>query len=150
MPKKVDHAERRRLIADALMRVAAEQGLEAVSLRHVAAAADLPGEVAADGRNLSGGQRQRVRLARALCRRPETLVAIEPTSAVDAHTEAAVAERLAAARRGLGTVLVTTSPALLEQADVVHFLRDGRVAATGTHRALPAAEPGYGERVGRE
>ncbi|GAA0503040.1 hypothetical protein Ade02nite_36410 [Paractinoplanes deccanensis] len=41
MPKKVDHAERRRLIADALMRVAAEQGLEAVSLRHVAAAADV-------------------------------------------------------------------------------------------------------------
>ncbi|MEV4347025.1 TetR family transcriptional regulator [Actinoplanes sp. NPDC049596] len=41
MPKKVDHTERRRLIADALMRVAAEQGLEAVSLRHVAAAADV-------------------------------------------------------------------------------------------------------------
>lgn len=39
MPKKVDHDERRRLIADALMRVAAEQGLEAVSLRHVATAA---------------------------------------------------------------------------------------------------------------
>ncbi|MEV6596220.1 TetR family transcriptional regulator C-terminal domain-containing protein [Actinoplanes sp. NPDC051346] len=39
MPKKVDHQERRRLIADALMRVAADQGLEAVSLRHVAAAA---------------------------------------------------------------------------------------------------------------
>ncbi len=39
MPKKVDHDERRKLIADALMRVAADQGLEAVSLRHVAAAA---------------------------------------------------------------------------------------------------------------
>ncbi|MEU7773487.1 TetR family transcriptional regulator C-terminal domain-containing protein [Micromonospora taraxaci] len=39
MPKKVDHQERRTLIADALMRVAADQGLEAVSLRHVAAAA---------------------------------------------------------------------------------------------------------------
>ncbi|SCL18351.1 transcriptional regulator, TetR family [Micromonospora rhizosphaerae] len=36
MPKRVDHRERRRLIADALMRVAAEHGLEAVSLRHVA------------------------------------------------------------------------------------------------------------------
>jgi AcrR family transcriptional regulator len=36
MPKKVDPEERRRLIADALMRVAAEQGLESVSLRHVA------------------------------------------------------------------------------------------------------------------
>ena len=39
MPKKVDHAERRTLIADALITVAAQQGLEAVSLRHVAAAA---------------------------------------------------------------------------------------------------------------
>lgn len=39
MPKRVDHAERRKLIADALMRVAAEHGLEAVSLRHVAAEA---------------------------------------------------------------------------------------------------------------
>ncbi|MEU4564591.1 TetR family transcriptional regulator [Actinoplanes sp. NPDC023936] len=39
MPKKVDHRERRTRIADALMRVAAQQGLEAVSLRHVAAEA---------------------------------------------------------------------------------------------------------------
>ena len=39
MPKRVDHDQRRTLIADALVRVAAEQGLEAVSLRHVAAAA---------------------------------------------------------------------------------------------------------------
>ncbi|PRX12175.1 TetR family transcriptional regulator [Actinoplanes italicus] len=39
MPKKVDRLERRTRIADALMRVAAEQGLEAVSLRHVAAEA---------------------------------------------------------------------------------------------------------------
>jgi AcrR family transcriptional regulator len=39
MPKKVDHQERRTRIADALMRVAADHGLEAVSLRHVAAEA---------------------------------------------------------------------------------------------------------------
>lgn len=39
VPKKVDHQERRERIASALMRVAAEQGLEAVSLRHVAAEA---------------------------------------------------------------------------------------------------------------
>jgi AcrR family transcriptional regulator len=39
MPRQVDHQARRTLIADALMRVAADQGLEAVSLRHVAAAA---------------------------------------------------------------------------------------------------------------
>lgn len=46
MPKKVDRQERRTLIADALMRVAADQGLEAVSLRHVAAEAGVsPGMV---------------------------------------------------------------------------------------------------------
>jgi AcrR family transcriptional regulator len=39
MPRKVDHQERRTLIADALMRVAAAGGIEAVSLRHVAAEA---------------------------------------------------------------------------------------------------------------
>ncbi|MCA2214476.1 TetR/AcrR family transcriptional regulator [Jidongwangia harbinensis] len=39
MPKRVDHDQRRTLIADALVRVAADQGLEAVSLRHVATAA---------------------------------------------------------------------------------------------------------------
>ncbi|HEU4349513.1 MAG TPA: TetR/AcrR family transcriptional regulator [Actinoplanes sp.] len=46
MPKKVDHLQRRAQIADALLRVAAQQGLEAVSLRHVAAEAGVsPGMV---------------------------------------------------------------------------------------------------------
>lgn len=39
MPKQVDHAARRRTIAEALVRVAATEGLESVSLRHVAAEA---------------------------------------------------------------------------------------------------------------
>ncbi|MET0495641.1 MAG: ABC transporter ATP-binding protein, partial [Actinoplanes sp.] len=77
------------------------------------------------GRNLSGGQRQRVRLARALHMDPEMLLAAEPTSAVDAHTEAAIAERLRTVRAGRGTVVATTSPALLDRADVVHFLVGG-------------------------
>jgi ABC-type multidrug transport system fused ATPase/permease subunit len=110
---------------------------------------DLDHPVDWDGRNLSGGQRQRVRLARALLAGREMLLAAEPTSAVDAHTEAAIAERLSAGRDGRGTVLATTSPVLLDRADVVHYLVDGRVAASGTHRELLATSPGYRALVTR-
>ncbi len=110
---------------------------------------DLGRPVTWAGRNLSGGQRQRVRLARAVHADPEMLLAVEPTSAVDAHTEAAIAARLAEARAGRATVVATTSPVLLDRADVVHYLVDGRVAASGTHRELLAAEPGYRDLVAR-
>ncbi|MDR6321624.1 ABC-type multidrug transport system fused ATPase/permease subunit [Actinoplanes couchii] len=110
---------------------------------------DLDRPVTWGGRNLSGGQRQRVRLARAVYADPEMLLAPEPTSAVDAHTEAAIADRLSTARAGRGTVLATTSPVLLDRADTVHWLVDGRVAASGTHRELLATEAGYRALVTR-
>lgn len=109
----------------------------------------LDSAVTSNGRNLSGGQRQRVRLARAVHAAPRVLLASEPTSAVDAHTEAAIAARLRAARAGLTTVVTTTSPLLLDQSDVVVYLVDGRAAAVGSHRSLLDTEPGYRALVAR-
>ncbi|MFD9026258.1 ABC transporter transmembrane domain-containing protein [Streptomyces parvulus] len=129
--------------------------LEAI---HAAAAEDivralpdgLDSQVAAQAGDLSGGQRQRIRLARALLTAPEVLLAVEPTSALDAHTEATVAARLRDAREGYTTVVASTSPLVLDRADIVVFLVDGKAAATGTHRELLTAEPGYRALVARD
>jgi len=96
----------------------------------------LKGELPEKGRSLSGGQRQRVALARALLVDPEVLVLVEPTSAVDAHTEARIAARLAGARRGRSTLVVTASPLVLEHVDEVQLVADGRLVARGTHDEL--------------
>jgi len=101
------------------------------------------GELDERARGLSGGQRQRLVLARALAADPEVLVLVEPTSAVDAHTEARIAERLGRAREGRTTVVMTASPLLLHYADEIVLLEDGRVSARGRHADLLAENPAY-------
>lgn len=108
----------------------------------------LSGHLSERGRNLSGGQRQRVALARALVQSAPVEVLVDPTSAVDSHTEARIAESLADYREGRTTVVVTTSPLVLDRADVALFVQDGRVVAEGTHEEL-LANPGYRAVVDR-
>jgi ABC-type multidrug transport system fused ATPase/permease subunit len=108
-------------------------------------------EVSDGGRAFSGGQLQRLRLARALLADRRFTLLIEPTSAVDAHTEARIAANLRARQAGSANaaVVFSTSPLLLDQAHEVAFVTDGKVVATGVHRDLLAANPEYRALVTR-
>jgi ABC-type phosphate transport system ATPase subunit len=137
-----------RSAVDPLGRLTREQAELAL---HTAAADDvfdaLPGgwqgELEERGRGLSGGQRQRLVLMRALAADPDVLVLVEPTSAVDAHTEARIAGRLGAHRAGRTTVVMTASPLLLHHADEVILLEGGVATAHGRHADLLADSPAY-------
>ncbi|MGB8179444.1 MAG: ABC transporter ATP-binding protein [Acidimicrobiales bacterium] len=102
------------------------------------------------GRGFSGGQRQRLSLARAILTNAEVLVLVEPTSAVDTHTEGRIAARLREIRDAKTTLLATTSPLLLEKMDLVYLVDDGRVSDQGTHDQLVARSPRYRQIVLRE
>ncbi|MFC7814164.1 MULTISPECIES: ABC transporter transmembrane domain-containing protein [unclassified Streptomyces] len=140
-------------------KVGAEDALAAAQCGDVLAAL-VQGSLGADdpmdariterARSLSGGQRQRLALARSLITDPEALVLDEPTSAVDSHTEARIAEGVRSLRAGRTTVVFTSSPLLLDRADHVVFLHDGKAVATGTHRNLLHSEPRYRAVVTRE
>jgi putative ABC transport system ATP-binding protein len=117
------------ILADALAAAAADE-----------VAASLPDgadtHLAERGSSLSGGQRQRVALARALAADPTVLVLHDPTTAVDAATEARIAAGLRSIRRGRTTLVLTSSPALLAASDRVLVIADGVVADSGRHDAL--------------
>ncbi|MEV6752739.1 ABC transporter ATP-binding protein [Streptomyces sp. NPDC051214] len=138
--------------------VSADEALEAAQCADVLDAlaqasvdeAPLDAHVTERGRSLSGGQRQRLALARSLVTDPGVLVLDEPTSAVDSHTEARVADGVKGLRKGRTTVVLTSSPLLLDRAERVVFLHEGEVAAVGVHRELVHTEPRYRAVVTRE
>lgn len=110
----------------------------------------LDSDVEEKGRSFSGGQRQRLVLVRALLADPAVLILVEPTSAVDAHTEARIADRLRLYRAGRSTVVLTSSPLLLDRVDEVIFVTDGRVVAVGKHRVLLESDSRYRATVTRQ
>jgi ABC-type multidrug transport system fused ATPase/permease subunit len=87
------------------------------------------------GVTLSGGQRQRVALARALVRSPRLLILHDATSAVDPTVEARILGGLRD-ELDMTTLVVAHRLSTIALADRVLFLRDGAIAATGTHAEL--------------
>ncbi|HEV2292506.1 MAG TPA: ABC transporter ATP-binding protein [Tepidisphaeraceae bacterium] len=83
------------------------------------------------GVRLSGGQKQRISIARAFLANPTVLLLDEPTSSVEPDSEAAIIAALDRLMEGRTTVLTSHRPSLINQADYVYVIEDGRVTAEG-------------------
>ena len=84
--------------------------------------------------DLSGGQKQRVAIARALAAHPRLLLADEPTAALDSRTGREVVELLQrlAREQGCAVLMVTHDPRILDIADRLVRMEDGRLKAHST------------------
>jgi len=143
---------------ESLFRVPASGRLTIAEAIDAASAADIldsldgdgySAEVVERGRTLSGGQRQRLALARTLFVDAPIVVLDDPTSAVDAHTEARIAQRLKTIRAGRTTVTVSNSPLILDHTDSVALIVEGKLVATGNHFELLKTNSAYRSLVVR-
>ncbi len=109
--------------------VRTEPGERDRRVRELLEMVDLGGRANHRPHELSGGEQQRVAIARALANRPDLLLADEPTGQLDSQTGRSIMSLLQhlVASEGVTAIVATHDPTLIELADRVIELRDGRV-----------------------
>jgi ABC-type multidrug transport system fused ATPase/permease subunit len=95
------------------------------------------------GASLSGGERQRLSIARALLKDAPILILDEPTSSLDAISEAAVFDAFRRLRQGRTTLVIAHRLSTVQDADRILVLHEGRIAAQGTHAELLSSNQLY-------
>ncbi len=95
------------------------------------------------GTTLSGGQRQRLALARAFLTSPKILILDDSTSAIDSETEDYIQQAIFRAAEGRTTIIITHRLSQIRWADLIVVLRNGEVAAIGSHEELMAKSKSY-------
>ena len=95
------------------------------------------------GALISGGQRQRLGIARAMFTRPLLLVLDEATSSLDGETEAAISEAIHELRGSTTVVMIAHRLSTVRNADLVVYMADGRILATGTFDEVREAIPDF-------
>jgi len=106
---------------------------------------DLTTRLGDGGIRLSGGEAQRLGLARAIYPNPRILILDEATANLDGETERQIFAWLKQRRGGRTVIIVTHKLQLVEWADLILYLEEGRVAERGSHYQLLAAAGGYAE-----
>lgn len=95
------------------------------------------------GQGFSGGQRQRIMIARALYKKPDVLFFDEATSALDAQTEKDVSAAIAALAGARTVICITHRLAAVRESDVIYFMENGQIRASGTYAQLCAGDTAF-------
>lgn len=88
------------------------------------------------GITLSGGQKQRISIARAIVHQPKVLVFDDCLSAVDSETEHLILEELKKIMVGKTSIIVSHRISSIKHADLIIYLKDGKISESGTHNEL--------------
>ena len=95
------------------------------------------------GAKISGGQRQRLSIARAMLKDAPILLLDEATSALDPETERQIQQSLRQLMQGRTTLVIAHRLTTVLEADIIHFIKDGNVVESGSHRSLMAKDGAY-------